>query len=47
VIEIKEIQENPTNRDHYQIVFGKKLHSLRSEKAKEICHASHTRFILY
>jgi hypothetical protein len=24
VIEIKEIQENPTNRDHYRIVFGKK-----------------------
>jgi hypothetical protein len=24
VIKIKEIQENPTNRDHYRIVFGKK-----------------------
>jgi hypothetical protein len=30
VIEIKDIQENPTNRDHHPIVFGKKFCSLSS-----------------
>jgi hypothetical protein len=45
VIEIKDIQENATNRDHYQIVLGKKFCSLTHSRVKEICHASHARFI--
>jgi hypothetical protein len=41
VIKIKKIQEDPTNRGHYLIVFWKKSQFFM---AKEICHA---RFILY